>query len=93
MLLIPFVENAFKHGTGIIENAEINIDLKEINGMLQFVVSNKYNHIANSTKDKSSGIGLTNVQRRLNLLYGKNHTLLINQEDGWYTVSLQINLH
>ena len=32
MLLIPFVENAFKHGTGIIEDAQINIELKEDNG-------------------------------------------------------------
>jgi sensor histidine kinase YesM len=93
MLLIPFVENAFKHGTGIIENAEINIDLKETNGILQFVVSNKYNDTPNGSKDKSSGIGLNNVQRRLNLLYGKNHTLLINKENGWFTVSLQISLH
>jgi len=93
MLLIPFVENAFKHGTGMIEHAEINIDLKETNGILQFLVSNRYNDLTNGTKDKSSGIGLNNTQRRLNLLYGKNHTLLINKEDGWFTVSLQINLH
>ena len=93
MLLIPFVENAFKHGTGIIENAEINIELKETNGILQFIVSNKYNNATHGAKDKSSGIGLHNVQRRLNLLYGKNHGLIINKEDGWFTVSLQINLH
>jgi len=93
MLLIPFVENAFKHGTGIIECAQINIDLKETNGMLQFIVSNKFNDNLNGAKDKSSGIGLNNVQRRLNLLYGNNHTLLINKENGWFTVSLQINLH
>lgn len=93
MLLIPFVENAFKHGTGIIENAQINIELKEDGGILQFVVSNRYNDISNESKDKNSGIGLNNVQRRLNLLYGKNHALLINKKDGWFTVSLQINLH
>jgi two-component system LytT family sensor kinase len=93
MLLIPFVENAFKHGTGIIEGAQINIELKEDGGILQFVVSNKYNDVSNESKDKNSGIGLNNVQRRLNLLYGRNHALLINKKDGWFTVSLQINLH
>jgi LytS/YehU family sensor histidine kinase len=93
MLLIPFVENAFKHGTGIIEDAQIKIQLKEENGLLQFLVSNKYNDVTNGTKDKSSGIGLNNVKRRLNLLYGSNHALLINKKDGWFTVSLQINLH
>ena len=93
MLLIPFVENAFKHGTGIIINAQINIELKEDGGILQFVVSNKYNDVSNESKDKNSGIGLNNVQRRLNLLYGRNHALLINKKDGWFTISLQINLH
>ncbi|MEO8713295.1 MAG: histidine kinase [Parafilimonas sp.] len=93
MLLIPFVENAFKHGTGIIENAQINIELKEDGGILQFMISNRYNDISNDSKDKDSGIGLNNVQRRLNLLYGKNHALLINKKDGWFTVFLQINLH
>jgi len=93
MLLIPFVENAFKHGTGIIEDACINIELKTTNGILHFMVSNKYNDAYNGTQDKDSGIGLNNVQRRLNLLYGKNHNLLINKKDGWFTVSLQINLH
>lgn len=93
MLLIPFVENAFKHGTGIIQDAQINIDLKEEGGILQFTVSNKYNNVANDSKDKSSGIGLNNVRRRLNLLYGRNHALLINKKDNWFTVSLQINLH
>jgi sensor histidine kinase YesM len=93
MLLIPFVENAFKHGTGIIENAQINIELKEDGGILQFMISNRYNNTSNESKDKDSGIGLNNVQRRLNLLYGKNHALLINKKDGWFTVFLQINLH
>ncbi len=93
MLLIPFVENAFKHGTGMINDAQIKIDLKVDNGILQLLVSNRYNDISNGSKDKDSGIGLNNVQRRLNLLYGRNHALLINKKDGWFTVSLQINLH
>jgi hypothetical protein len=40
----------------------------------------------NGSKDKNSGIGLNNVQRRLNLLYGRNHALLINKKDDWFTV-------
>src|SRR6187551_3820440 len=93
MLLIPFVENAFKHGTGIIEDAQINIRLKAEKNLLHFIVQNKYDPKSIELKDKTSGIGLANVQRRLNLLYGNNHTLLINKENGWFTVSLQINLH
>jgi len=54
---------------------------------------NKYNENSDEVKDKTSGIGLTNVQRRLNLLYGIDHSLLINRKDNWFTVSLQLNLH
>jgi sensor histidine kinase YesM len=93
MLLIPFVENAFKHGTGLIENAVIDIELKAKNDILHFTVRNKYNEQTEEVKDNTSGIGLTNVERRLNLLYAKNHTLLITKKDGWFTVSLQLNLH
>ncbi len=93
MLLIPFVENAFKHGTGLVENARIEIELRAKNDILHFSVRNKYNPLSQEEKDKTSGIGLTNVERRLSLLYGKNHTLLINKNDGWFTISLQLNLH
>jgi len=93
MLLIPFVENAFKHGTGLIEDAQIDIDLRAKNNVLQFMVRNKYNEASSEVKDKTSGIGLTNVKRRLNLLYGGNHGLLITKKDDWFVVSLQLNLH
>ena len=93
MLLIPFVENAIKHGTGFFENAQIDIELKAKNNILQFLVRNKYNEATEEIKDKTSGIGLANVKRRLNLLYNKNHSLLINRNEEWFTVSLQLNLH
>ena len=92
MLLIPFVENAFKHGTGLIEDAEIDIELTVKNGLLNFLVRNKFEETS-EIKDKTSGIGLVNVMRRLNLLYKESHSLLINKKDKWFTVSLQINLH
>ena len=93
MLLIPFVENAFKHGTGIIENAQINIRLKAEKNLLHFSVQNKYDPKSIELKDKTSGIGLANVKRRLNLLYGNKHNLLITQKDNWFNVSLQLNLN
>ena len=93
MLLIPFVENAFKHGTGMIEDAQIDIALKAENNILNFTVRNKYNEESKEIKDKTSGIGLTNVKRRLSLLYGKNHNLWITTNDNWYLVSLQLNMH
>jgi LytS/YehU family sensor histidine kinase len=93
MLLIPFVENAFKHGTGLIENAEIDICLKTEKGNLDFSVRNKYNPQSLELKDKTTGIGLTNVKRRLNLLYGDKHRLLITEKDNWFTATLQLNLN
>jgi LytS/YehU family sensor histidine kinase len=93
MLLIPFVENAFKHGTGLIENAEIDVELRTEKNRLSFSVRNKFNEASVEVKDKSSGIGLANVQRRLDLLYGNKHSLLITKQDGWFIVSLQIVLH
>ena len=91
MLLIPFVENAFKHGTGLIEGAMINIELRVADNKLYFSVKNRYNPSSIEVKDKTSGIGLANVKRRLNLLYGNKHSLLIAQKDNWFTVSLQLN--
>jgi LytS/YehU family sensor histidine kinase len=93
MLLIPFVENAFKHGTGMIQNPEINIVLKAKNNLLQFMVSNPYDSTTIEIKDKTSGIGLTNVKRRLNLLYDGDYSLFISNKNEIFSVSLQINLH
>ncbi|MEJ7739396.1 MAG: histidine kinase [Chitinophagaceae bacterium] len=92
MLFIPFVENAFKHGTGLIENPQIDVELKAEKNKLQFTVRNKFSENREEVKDKTSGIGLNNVKRRLNLLYGRNHNLLIDKSDNWFNVSLQIVL-
>ena len=93
MLLIPFVENAFKHGIGLIEQPAIYIDLYVQAGVLFFQVKNKYNAASPEVKDKGSGIGLANVKRRLNLLYGRQQKLIINRDQDWFTVSLELNLH
>ena len=91
MLLVPFVENAFKHGGGLIQHPEIQIHLKADNNKLHFSVKNKYQQ-ATSVKDKTSGIGLANVKRRLELLYPDRHNLVIEEKDGWFTVSLELIL-
>ena len=89
MLLIPFVENAFKHGPGA-SGAEIHIDLKAENNILNFTVRNTYDDAASEAKDKTHGIGLANVQRRLALLYRDKHSLLVTKQKGWFIASLQI---
>ncbi len=89
MLLIPFVENAFKHGSGLVQDPVIDIYLKADNNQLNFLVKNKYKD-ADVVKDKTSGIGLANVKRRLELLYGNNHKLSIDKTGEWFSVSLQL---
>jgi two-component system LytT family sensor kinase len=93
MLLIPFIENAFKHGTGTIDDPVIDISLKISEGLIDFRVKNKFDPANEEIKDRTSGIGLPNVIRRLNLLYDQKHILSINRENGWFIVSLQIKLH
>ncbi|MEI8301607.1 MAG: histidine kinase, partial [Chlamydiota bacterium] len=92
MLLIPFVENAFKHGTGMIEKPTIDIELVAEKNVLRFCVRNKFNPASEELKDNTAGIGLTNVQRRLDLIYGPNHSLMINKKDDQFIISLQIFL-
>lgn len=93
MLLIPFIENAFKHGTGLIEKPEIDMSLQVKDGILDFKIKNKFNGASREIKDKTSGIGLANVKRRLNLLYDQRHVLSVNKSDGWFIASLQLKLH
>lgn len=92
MLLICFVENAFKHGEGMIQDPMIHIALHCDNNKLYFNVNNKYNHLENELKDKTSGIGLANVRRRLALLYPEKHNLAISQSEGFFYVLLQLDL-
>ena len=89
MLLIPFIENAFKHGTGLVEHPEIEIELKVSDNKLFFMVKNKFVP-TDTVKDKTSGIGLTNVKRRLELLYGNNHTLTISNNHNIFVISLAL---
>jgi two-component system, LytTR family, sensor kinase len=90
MLLIPFVENAFKHGVGMIMNPTIDINFYTDENQLIFEVKNKVNKQSKEIKDKASGIGLNNVKRRLELLYPNNHKLIIEDGTEFYVVHLEI---
>ncbi|MFT6205845.1 MAG: sensor histidine kinase YesM [Spirosomataceae bacterium] len=94
MLLIPFVENAFKHGTGIIKEPTIDIILETNADGIFFQVKNITSSAQQiDTKDPSSGIGLVNVKRRLDLLYQKRNKLKIVDSANSYQVSLNIYFH
>jgi two-component system, LytTR family, sensor kinase len=92
MLLIPFVENAFKHGTGYIDQPFIDIHLTTSNGVLVFQVKNKYDREKDTSKDESSGIGLNNVRSRLALLYPGRHELVIDARENLFSINLRLKL-
>lgn len=95
MLLIPFVENAFKHGSNS-NGYEIDISIKIINGELHFTTQNTSNPTSNLSlngKKKKGGIGLKNVQRRLDLVYPQQHKLEISDDGKFYKTDLTINLN
>jgi len=93
LLMIPFVENAFKHGVGLIDKPLIEISVKFDEQELFFSVRNKVATGGSEVKDNSSGIGLRNVIRRLELLYPDTHRLEVKQEDDWFLVNLNLKFH
>jgi two-component system, LytTR family, sensor kinase len=90
MLLIPFIENAFKHGINYSERSGVLIELSLSGNVLRLKVENDIN--TTKEKDEASGIGLYNVMRRLNLLYPGTHHLEIIEKADKYKVQMEISL-
>lgn len=88
MLLIPFVENSFKHGKQINGILNVEINTYESKDWFIFTIKNSSNR-----KRRSNGIGLENIKKRLNLLYPNRHELLISDNDVEFNVELKLNLH
>jgi len=92
LLLIPFVENAFKHGVSYNEKSRINIELKTDPNELTFIVENSKTSVKDTTKLDESGIGLKNVRRRIELLYPNRHQLDIRDSESQYYIMLKLKL-
>jgi two-component system, LytTR family, sensor kinase len=90
MLLIPFVENAFKHGgkSGPVPGIRINLDVQP--EKIVFEIINCMRTTPNPSNDPAGGIGLQNIQRRLDLLYPGKHSLLITHDKDQFNVKLVI---
>lgn len=91
MLLEPFVENAFKHGDIFRQEGNICINLQVVGDELSFKVKNTVSRNGH-VKDKQSGIGLKNIEKRLDLLYPKRYQLNIEEKEGTFEVDLKLNL-
>jgi LytS/YehU family sensor histidine kinase len=90
LLLIPFVENAFKHGVSYQDNSEILIRLNADDQSLWFTVENHIARHKDESVEQGSGIGLKNVMRRLELLHPGKHQLNITDSGFQYRVELKI---
>ena len=87
MLLLPFIENAFKHGSIIEETLNVLITISITEKELYFSIKNTYNpNVSNE------GLGLKNIKERLELSYPGDYELLIETSSQWYEVQLKLKL-
>jgi two-component system, LytTR family, sensor kinase len=86
MLLLPFVENAFKHGSIIDGFLSIIIHISVNDNELYFNIKNTYKQ-----GDSIGGIGLNNIKERLAILYPKNYDLQIETKPQWFEINLRVS--
>ncbi len=92
LLLVPFVENAFKHISHHNDRVNfIRMDMQRSNGVFSFSVENSKEN-GRQTEEKSGGIGLVNVRRRLELLYPGKYELKVDETSDKYWVHLNLQL-
>ena len=89
LMMITFVENAFKHGVSYQQHSFIHINIQIIDNQLHFVCSNSK---VPQGEDHHGGLGLQNAKRRLELIYGRTYHLDIRDEENTYTVNLTLPL-
>lgn len=93
MLLIPLIENAFKHGVDVANNPEIHIELSATGNEVLLTVANKMTNAVAQRADKTRGIGLINLERRLKILYPGKHQLVAQKQGNWFRASLKLDTH
>ncbi|MBD0333747.1 MAG: histidine kinase, partial [Chitinophagaceae bacterium] len=92
LLMIPFVENCFKHGASMMRGQQwIKLDIRVKGDELNFHLANSKSLQADKTNLKK-GIGLSNVRKRLELLYPGKHSLVMESTNDTYRVHLQLQL-
>ena len=93
MILLPFVENAFKYGINYEAQSFIELSLEGRSDQINFHVINSNHSTIHKLKDDKNGIGLENVKRRLQLIYPQRHSLVIEEKPETFHVRLQIKIH
>jgi two-component system LytT family sensor kinase len=93
MFLIPFVENAFKHGISLRHSSHVKVSLEIKENSLYFDVNNsKHVKTDNDPEKHKNGIGLVNVRQRLEHVYPRKHELLVRETSKEFFVHLKIEL-
>ena len=93
MMLIPFVENAFKHGISHKSPSWIHVTLTVDNGKLNFHVANsRHKKTAHDPEEFQGGIGMPNIRKRLELIYAHRYTLDIKETNDEYSAKLTLQL-
>ena len=90
LLLVPFIENAFKHGARASKDTLIEVVVKVMDGVLTFSCTNDYWN--NAQSEVNSGIGQANVKKRLELLYSGCYQLNVETQNDKYSVNLTLSL-
>jgi len=88
MLFIPFIENAFKHGSLINGFLHVEIEIALVENELNFSIKNSI--LNDDMIETNQGIGLKNIKKRLELHYSNNYHLKIENTDNWFSVKLTI---
>jgi two-component system LytT family sensor kinase len=92
LLLITFLENAFKHvSRGISEKAYVNISFEQITNSVCLEIENSKSNIQQE-KDSVSGLGLENIKKRLNILYAEDYSLTTKDSETTYSTKLVIKI-
>lgn len=89
LMLITFIENAFKHGISYQHDSFVHVKATIEDKHLHFECTNSK---ADKSNEEKGGVGLANVKQRLNLIYGENYTLKIQDDPDRYNVELEIPL-
>ena len=92
MLLLPLVENSFKHGIkGDINNTFININMEQTTDAFLFYIENNYSKKSIGDNNEYSGLGLENIKQNLEIVYPKKHELKISKTEDKFMVTLKLN--
>ncbi len=90
MIFITFVENAFKHGVSYQQESFVDIAISVQDSQIVFECKNSIAPKKPSDNPKEGGVGLQNVKRRMELIYGNRYTLNIDKKDNLYNILLKI---